>query len=178
MLTGLVLAGGKSSRMGQDKALLPYLGGTLLDHARQLLLQCGCDTVMVSRNQFGFIRDLVPEAGPLGGIHSALARLKYSDELLILPVDMPFMQPGMLNLLVRTGRKLTLPCHYEESHLPLYLPVSQKVVSYLNRLLGKKGQGSVHQMLGYLNSHSLPCPMPEQLCNLNTPTDWQQAMTG
>ena len=86
--SALILAGGKSSRMGRDKALLSINGQSLLAHMQQLAIDSGAAEVLVSRNQPGFINDTEHQAGPLAGILAALAHCTTS-QLLVLPVDTP-----------------------------------------------------------------------------------------
>jgi molybdopterin-guanine dinucleotide biosynthesis protein A len=95
---GFVLAGGKSSRMGADKAFLELGGKTLLDIARGLLAGV-CERVAIvgDRARFGpdAIEDIFPDSGPLGGIHAALSATK-SDLNLVVAVDTPFLEPKFL----------------------------------------------------------------------------------
>ena len=69
----LVLSGGKSSRMGRDKALLQLDGQTLLERSKRLGEALGAQQVLVSRNEPGFIQDLVHDAGPMALVARALA---------------------------------------------------------------------------------------------------------
>ncbi len=113
---GFILAGGKSSRMGTDKAFLDFDGETLLDRALGAM-GAVCDRVAIVGDPAKFTKyasaetgsksglryqravpDTFPECGPLGGIHAALT---HSDaELnLILAVDMPFVSPQLLAFL-------------------------------------------------------------------------------
>jgi molybdopterin-guanine dinucleotide biosynthesis protein A len=84
---GAVLAGGRSSRFGSDKALAMLDGRTLLDHARAALLP-HCDAVVVvGRDE---IADWPrPDMGPLGGIAGALIQAAHQgfDRVLTAPVD-------------------------------------------------------------------------------------------
>ncbi|MBT1063389.1 molybdenum cofactor guanylyltransferase [Bowmanella sp. Y26] len=178
MLIGLVLAGGRSSRMGQDKALLEYHGHSLLQQAQQLLQKSGCERVLISRNQLGFVQDLVKDAGPLGGIHSALTQANNLDELLIVPVDMPFLRPSLLHDLYRYGRKNGRPYYFQHCFLPLYLPITEVLRNYLKQLMDNEGQGSVRHMLAHLQACALPCKAKHRLRNLNTPEQWQSAIAG
>ena len=95
---GFILAGGKSSRMGADKAFLELGGKTLLEIARGLVADV-CEKVAIvgDRARFGpdAIEDIFPDSGPLGGIHAALTATK-SDLNLVLAVDTPFLEPKFL----------------------------------------------------------------------------------
>ena len=101
---GFVLAGGKSSRMGANKAFLDFAGQTLLARALSTLTAV-CGSVMIvgdpaTFSSFGpVVADLFPGCGPLAGIHAAL--VNSSAELnLMLAVDMPFVDVELLNFLL------------------------------------------------------------------------------
>jgi len=100
---GVVLAGGLSSRMGQDKAQLTRQYNqansaiksttSMLDFSKQLLIDAGLKNIVVSGDNHE-IPDLVPRSGPVGGIYSVLAQYPehlQPKALLILPVDLPLM---------------------------------------------------------------------------------------
>ena len=99
---GFVVAGGHSRRMGRDKALLPWAGATLLDHAIARLAAV-CDEVRVLSGSEARYRDrgrpvdldVLPDAGPLAGLATALAVAAPRDALL-LAVDMPFVTAELL----------------------------------------------------------------------------------
>jgi molybdopterin-guanine dinucleotide biosynthesis protein A len=100
---GFVIAGGKSSRMGADKAFLDFGGQTLLDRA--LAVMGGvCDRVAIVGDPARFakyesvVADIFSGCGPLAGIHAALVHS--SAELnLMLAVDMPFVSKELLTFL-------------------------------------------------------------------------------
>ena len=73
-LYSLLLAGGKSSRMGQDKRFLVFQGQTLVERSLALLQNTGSDQLLISGELAGYksIPDLLPDSGPLGGLHAAL----------------------------------------------------------------------------------------------------------
>ncbi|HTU51482.1 MAG TPA: molybdenum cofactor guanylyltransferase [Acidobacteriaceae bacterium] len=115
-ITGFVLAGGRSSRLGRDKALLPWPpsdsaeenGQTLLQHSI-VRLQSVCATVSIcaNRDDLSFagaiIPDALPGSGPLGGI---VAALEYSttDWNLMLAVDLPYLPVEALQALAAFAR--------------------------------------------------------------------------
>lgn len=107
-VTAFILAGGKSTRMGQDKALVELDGETLL--ARTLRkARAVADRVCIvgSREKFELfgpvIEDVYAERGPLGGIHAAL-QATMSELNLVLAVDMPFLPETALKYLLEQAR--------------------------------------------------------------------------
>lgn len=104
VVTAFVLAGGKSSRMGCDKALLEFAGRPLLRHAIELASSVAPDVRIVGDPSkyaaFGpAISDIYSGRGPLGGIHAALADSTKGLNL-VLATDLPFVQPGFLRYLI------------------------------------------------------------------------------
>jgi molybdopterin-guanine dinucleotide biosynthesis protein A len=106
--TAFVLAGGRSSRMGADKAFLEFGGGTLLARAVAVASAVGPVKIVGSREKFEkhgtVVTDIFPGHGPLGGIHAAL-RSSATELNLVLAVDMPFVVPRFLGFLVERARK-------------------------------------------------------------------------
>jgi molybdopterin-guanine dinucleotide biosynthesis protein A len=103
-LTGFLLAGGKSGRMGRDKALVDFQGKTLLDRALSTLRAVTPKLVLVGpRDKFALygtvVEDVFPGAGPLAGIHAAL-RVTDTDLNLLFAVDLPLVTPGLLRYLI------------------------------------------------------------------------------
>lgn len=108
--TALLLAGGRSSRMGRDKALLPHpvSGLPLLAHQAALLRSLpGCGELLLSapaERAYGLpdarrIDDLSPDAGPLGGVAAGLAVAAHP-RVLVLAVDLPFVTREFLGRLL------------------------------------------------------------------------------
>jgi len=116
-VTAFVLAGGQSTRMGREKAMLELGGRTLLERALQLALTVAAEAMVVgSRGEFErygrVLEDVYPGQGPLGGIHAALWASP-TDLNLILAVDTPFLEARFLEFLVAQAREsgavVTLP---------------------------------------------------------------------
>jgi Molybdopterin-guanine dinucleotide biosynthesis protein A len=104
-VSGYVLAGGKSSRMGQDKALLELAGKPLVLRAVEKLRRvCAEVSILGSREELEayapLVRDLHEGCGPLGGVEAALAHSTKAWNLL-MAVDMPFLPLGLLDAWVR-----------------------------------------------------------------------------
>lgn len=94
-LTGFVLAGGRSTRMGTDKAQLDWHGRSLLEHMLELVRTVADPALVVGRDP---LPDLDPGHGPLSGIATGL-RHTSSDANLFLAVDLPFLSPAFLHFL-------------------------------------------------------------------------------
>lgn len=106
---GFVLVGGRSSRMGTDKAFLRFDGETLLARALKTI-RVVCDGVAIVGDPKKFadfgpvVPDIFPGCGPLAGIHAALVH-SASELNLTLAVDMPFVSTDLLSLLFATADK-------------------------------------------------------------------------
>ena len=107
-LTAFILAGGKSTRMGADKAFVELQGRTLLARALELARSVAGEVRIVGdRTKFAafapVVEDLFPGCGPLAGIHAAL-RASQTDLNLMLAVDLPLISPELVQYLVTRAR--------------------------------------------------------------------------
>lgn len=107
-LAAFVLAGGKSTRMGSDKAFLEFKGRTLLSRALDLAGSLTPDVRIVGQPaRFAafapVVEDVFRDCGPLGAIHAAL-RDSLTELNLMLAVDMPFVSSELLRYLVERAR--------------------------------------------------------------------------
>lgn len=116
-VTAFVLAGGKSTRMGTDKALLMFEGRTLLDRALKTARKVSSDVLIAGDPEkyspfAPCIADIYPQCGPLGGIHTALTS-SHTEFNLMLAVDLPFVGTELLQFLIDWARnsaaKVTVP---------------------------------------------------------------------
>ena len=111
MLTVCIQAGGQSSRMGEDKALKPFLGHPLIQRVIDRVSPIA-DELIVTTNRpedYSFIQarlvsDLIPDRGALGGLYTAIASATHPF-VAVVACDMPFASPklleGMTNLMVQ-----------------------------------------------------------------------------
>ena len=111
-ITGVIIAGGQSKRMGKDKLSIRFQGDTLLNKAIALLKKFS-DEIMISANRsdldlkYRIIADKVTNIGPLGGIYSALLEAK-TQKILIIPVDMPLINEEIIACLLKNSDKEAL----------------------------------------------------------------------
>jgi molybdenum cofactor guanylyltransferase len=116
-LSAFILAGGKSSRMGRDKAFVQFAGETLLQHALLVAKSVTQHVWIVGDgSKFSSVGPVIPDIfrdrGPLGGIHAAL-NASETDLNLFLAVDLPLVPADLLKFVVREARRhramVTLP---------------------------------------------------------------------
>lgn len=117
-LSAFILAGGKSTRMGADKAFVMLDGRTLLARMLELARSVTSDVRIVGDSaKFAsfapVVEDIFSGCGPLGGIHAALHASR-SELNLIVAVDVPFVTPALLQLLIKRASSsdvaATVPC--------------------------------------------------------------------
>lgn len=131
LFSTLLLAGGRSARMGRDKALLPHpvSGRPLLEHQAALLRTLpGCAELLLSAPpERGYaldgplagarlVADVAPDCGPLAGLAAGLA-VATTTRLLVLAVDLPFITPEFLSRLLAAG--VAAPRHANGTFEPL-----------------------------------------------------------
>lgn len=125
-ITGIILAGGKSSRMGMDKGFILYEGKPFVNHIIDALKPLVKDILIVSDHPqydaLGYkrIKDILPEAGPLSGLCSGL--LKSESHLnLVLSCDIPLITSEILEKLLNAYKEGTnaVVCKVNNKVMPL-----------------------------------------------------------
>lgn len=164
-IAGIVLAGGRSSRMGENKALLHYCGRPLVDHMANILRQAGCENVHISGAVPGHagIPDGSPHSGPARAIGELLRRFSgHYDALLFMPVDMPLMTVDALKCLLAAGSNAYFSGHPLPALLKagVALPVCD----------------AVHELLQAAGAKAIPLPleMESVMTNVNTKEEWRK----
>lgn len=186
-IIGIVLAGGKSLRMGRDKALLPFAASHKDMLARTVgLLQDICGrAIVVGRQTPGYacLLDAAPHCGPVGGVATALDYCQGA-ACLVLSCDMPFMQKEALQKLVahrnkrppgahvtafrhaETGKIESLAAIYEPECLPYFQICVNERLLKINRVVP-----SYHyHFLDYGEKDA------QAFFNLNTPADYEKVL--
>ena len=114
--TGIILSGGKSSRMGKEKGLCPFNGKPLVRYAIDVLLPY-CERIMIIANNEGYegfglevFPDKIKEIGPVGGIYTGLLHSKTEDNF-ILSCDMPMISTSLIKYLLqnRNNKQIVVP---------------------------------------------------------------------
>ncbi|GAC1670326.1 MAG: hypothetical protein NVS9B2_16100 [Steroidobacteraceae bacterium] len=184
-LFGLVLAGGRSTRMGRDKATLPYGDGTpqleravalLGRHAARVYVSVRADQAADPlRAQFAQIKDLHENLGPIAGLLAAQAQHP-EVAWLVLACDLPLLDDTSLTHLVSKRDATRTATAYRSSHdgLPeplcaIYEPVSREALS----VWVAAGKQCPRKFLSGADVALLDEPNPRALDNINTPPEYQ-----
>lgn len=191
---GVVLAGGLSSRMGQDKAQLLRNNKSMLsmlEFSKQTLNDSGINNIVVSGDNYD-IPDKVKQNGPVGGILSVLSQYPQAKAILLLPVDLPFMTAKALADLRLKGELSQKATYFKGHNIPLYLPNNAYVELFLAQAFqgdasiakksikesakkGAKRGPSIKALLQQVPHQEIQCSNANVLLNTNTPEQWQQA---
>jgi len=141
-VTGIILAGGKSSRMGTDKGLQELCGKPLISYSIKLLSEI-CSTIIISTSSdayqsFGYktVADEIPGIGPMGGIYSALKQSK-TEKNLVLSCDLPFVSVELLSYILKSaeGYQVAVPWQGSQHYEPLcgfyHLSILDQISNYI-----------------------------------------------
>jgi molybdenum cofactor guanylyltransferase len=182
-ITGFILAGGKSRRLGTDKALLTFQGKPLLKHMIGLIEPL-CDKVVISGQNsdytsFGveMVPDLYSDSGPIAGIFSAL-KYSSSDWNLLVGVDVPFVNKELLLLLISNIRKYDCIIPMHTSGVEPLIGFYHRRISPVVEELIKAGDYRLTNLLSKLNTRYVDCndlikKYPRLFMNINRMEDYQ-----
>ena len=116
-VTGVILAGGQSSRMGSNKALLPYRGGRFIEAIHRQLAELFGEVLVVTNapEQYAFlpcrkVADIFPGQGALAGLQSGLYHSR-SEHIFAVACDMPYLNSALIRRLaaLRKGNDVVIP---------------------------------------------------------------------
>lgn len=179
--TGIVLASGQSSRMGEDKAMLLWGNKPLYQHMGEILREAGVAQVLINRPDhhnlegYGSVTDVYPGKGPLSGIHAALQCSEFAG-LLVVPVDMPLLRPEHLSHLIKSFDGVH-PVQYAGYSLPLVLPVNKEAIHAVDAAILSENRRhyALWRLFERLGGVTLPPPETHEddFSNTNTPEEWQ-----
>jgi len=176
---GFVLVGGLSSRMGRDKALLPFEGSTLAGEvASRVRLAAGNVALIGPPHRYAALgfpvtADLVEGCGPLGGVYTAL-RITQAEWNLIVACDMPAVTADFLRDLLERAEASAAECMVPESATgldPLCAVYHRRCLAAAEDALRRKSF-TMHDFVSSLRTATWSVPDRSALENVNTPDQW------
>ncbi|MDP2335425.1 MAG: molybdenum cofactor guanylyltransferase [Bacteroidota bacterium] len=184
-ITGIVLAGGRSSRMGSDKSLMELKDKSLVEYAIDALKPL-CSKVVISSNNsvYGFTGcevwpDELPDGAPMIGIYSCLKRSE-TEINIILSCDMPLMSTAMLEYLLANSENydITVPVHSDGFIEPLCGIYKQSSIEILKEFIDRSNF-RLNQCIQAASSQLVPVGpqlsffSSSLFSNINTPDDYR-----
>lgn len=189
LLSVIILAGGRSRRLGRDKAFLPLDGRPLIEHIVQKLTLLSDDLVVVANDlpavaklalPARLIPDERPGEGSLMGIYSGLKAAR-GERALVVACDMPFLSLPLLRYLAaQPGDYDVVIPRFGGLYEPLHAVYARTCLPAMTRLLARGGR----QIIAFFPEMRIHCVEEEEVdpldpdhlsfLNVNTPEDWDR----
>jgi len=199
---GLILAGGKSSRMGQDKAQLKQINHkSNLQNCVNLLIKSGVSKVVISGNyqknlqqllsntkitgnslitdegvEIISVSDRKPNLGPLSGIETVIHKMQ-PKKLIVIPIDMPLLTARLIKRLLKAIPENEV-VYFKGHYLPLGININKNVKMHIRTVFShpNRNQHSIKNFIGMMKLKILTVSanVEPMLDNFNTSEQWQR----
>jgi len=142
-MTGIILAGGKSTRMGTNKAFLTVGGERLIDRTVRIFKDIFHEVILVTNTPFDYLdqdctiaTDIIKGKGALGGIYTGLFFASH-DHSFVSACDMPFLDKSFIKYMIekRDDHDIVVP-KLPDGLQPLYAIYSKRSLSAIKRNIG------------------------------------------
>ena len=190
-ITAFILSGGRSSRMGIDKAFLTINSQPLILKMIELLDSIFSEVIISTNNpevykftQRKLIKDIIPDKGPLSGIHSVL-QYSNTEKNFIISCDMPLVSGELINYLcdIKSNKSILLP-KAEGRIQQLCGLYSKSILPEIENLLnesskpGSQLKGSIYELINRVDAEIVDVDSqffyhPNLFLNINTPEDYK-----
>ncbi|TYQ17932.1 UNVERIFIED_CONTAM: molybdenum cofactor guanylyltransferase [Acetivibrio alkalicellulosi] len=142
-MTGIILAGGKSSRMGRKKAFINLDGKTIIDRILAILKEVFLEVIIVSNTPEDFsytnlkvVMDIISDKGSLGGLYTGLVNMKY-ERCFVVACDMPFISKSLVKYIIDIPRYDIVVPKIEGFYHPLFACYSRRCADLTKKQLEK-----------------------------------------
>lgn len=183
LLTGIILAGGKSSRMGQEKGLINFRGKPLIQNGIELLAKF-TDRILISSNNsdyrhFGYemVPDVCSGLGPAAGLAATLSCSETTWNI-VIACDLPFLEAELIDLMLEktNGNQAVIPVHKGVME-PLAGLYRRELVTIFEEAISCENF-AMHKILSncrvhYFETSRLLEKYPNLFSNFNTPEEMQ-----
>lgn len=189
--TGVILAGGKSRRMGEDKRFLKIGEATLLNRAIHVMTHVFSEVlVVIAQDSPGLDvpgcqvhRDLIPDCGSLGGLYTGLMQASRS-RMFVVACDMPFLNPDMIRWFLARDQEADIVMAQLETGLqPLHAVYRKRALPYLQHMVEERhlkiqsiaAEPSLRVTIVYPSEWKTMDPLSRSFQNVNSPAELQAA---
>jgi molybdopterin-guanine dinucleotide biosynthesis protein A len=179
-ISGVILAGGNSSRMGTDKGVMDLNGKKVVQYVIDALKPVVDDIIIIANNEnysdlgLPVYNDEIKDCGPLGGIYTALQKIK-TEKAIILSCDIPFVNSSLLADIISQSEDYDaiVPVH-DGKFEPICAVYTKKCIAPFNTALEKK-IFKLTDAMSLVNTKEIKLPFTKEIennfINLNTLQD-------
>jgi molybdopterin-guanine dinucleotide biosynthesis protein A len=160
-ISAAILVGGKSRRFGSDKALLHNGDNWIVDNLAKMLKDVFCEIYFISNisDKLDFLdypvfEDIIPNKGPLGGLHTALSITK-SDYIFLCACDLLLLDKDIIQYMIKhlNGQDVLVPTHH--GHIePTIAFYSRNCLATVEKVIDMK-RLNIRSFYGYVNTQFL-----------------------
>ncbi len=189
-LTGLILTGGASTRMGRPKATLTLAGRPMWQHVAKVLAQFTDNILLVGSvgdfappPPYRLLPDKLPGWGPIGGLLTGLESSGTSHHI-VVGVDYPFVRPKLLQLCLEKAQNVHAVCGRSELFIEPLVGYYHSACSSIIRLMIGEDENRMHKLIDripavILSNEEFEHVDPDRLSqfNVNTSDDLKRAET-
>ncbi|MGQ9798573.1 MAG: molybdenum cofactor guanylyltransferase [Ignavibacterium sp.] len=187
-ITGVILSGGKSSRMGVNKSFLKLGNQTIIERIVDLMKSIFSEVIIITNtpDEYKFLNlplyeDIYKWKGPLAGIHSALVHSK-TDKVFVISCDVPLMSREMIEYIINyKSDKPIVFCEAAGYHQPLVGIYSKSILNAVEKFISNEelNNKSFHKFLTNIDAEiihpeKLDFYKDELFFNVNRPEDFEQ----
>ncbi len=189
-VTGVLLAGGKSRRMGKDKRFILVGRRTLFERTCSVLRESFEQVCIVIAQdspslqaEVPVVRDLIPDCGSLGGLYTGLRRAK-TQHIFLVACDMPFLNPDVIRYMVRMKDRADIVISRWASRLqPTHAVYGQNCLPVIEEMMNVHNK-KIHSMIDHPALRVRVIAEGEirqidrngrSMFNINTPSDLEHA---
>lgn len=142
-ITAIILAGGKSSRMGEEKSLVNLAGKPMIEYLIHTIKRAGIQHIIINTNHPEFFekynlpicKDLITNKGPIAGIYSSLV-MSNTAENIIIPCDSPFISVSLLKKLITNNLDHEISfVKFKNNYYPLIGAFKKSTLTYLKNMI-------------------------------------------
>ncbi|WP_303720128.1 molybdenum cofactor guanylyltransferase [Malonomonas rubra] len=184
-ITGVILAGGQSRRMGRNKALLDMGGIPLIEKTYRTMAKLFSEVILITNTpeEYAFLNcrcqpDIYPGVGSIAGLHAALSA-SHTERIFVVPCDMPLLSPELITLLCQTDPTYDAVVPFSRMGLePLHALYHRRCLPQLERAI-RTGDIKIQNVLQDIWTYFLPVcayrhiPDAEHsFQNINRPEDY------
>lgn len=181
-VTGIILAGGKSSRMGSDKGMLDLSGKKFIEHIITAIKPKVDQVIIIANNDnynaYGYpvYKDLITERGPIGGIYTGLT-YSTTEKNIVVSCDIPFITSSLVQHIIEhsAGADIAVPI-YKGNIEPLCSVYNKSITEEIGKLINK-GELKMLKVIQHLMTRevvineTLKFYTDDLLLNINTPEE-------